>query len=311
MSAKIYSRSSWGAKRPNGDKTLTNLADEVFLHHTVTKTLSEKATAAEEKEQMRLIESIGYSRFSSYGQGISYNVIIFPSGRAYQGVDFNRRGCHTDQRNSTARSICFAGNFETAKPTAAALETAAQILAEGYGKWWKKGAPLRGHRDIKSTACPGKNVYAKRAEIEKRAKAILNPPKPKPKPKPKPTNPPRISAPRPVSQRPWSQRVIINGKLDRVTIAAIQEALGLPISGGLIGMKTVDGKVRVTGPDLTVRTLQRRFRTTQDGNISTPESELVKALQRHFQTGTVDGYISASDSLLVRKMQRALRAGTF
>lgn len=290
MSAKIRSRSSWGAKRPNGDKTLSGLAREVYLHHTVTAHLSEKATIAQEEAQMRSIEAIGYSRFGRYGQGISYNVVIFPSGRAYQGVSFNRRGAHTDQRNSTARSICFAGNYETKEPTKAQLETAAQILAEGYGKWWVKGAPLKSHRDIKATACPGRLVHSKRSAIVKRAAEISASKKPK----------------------ATSGKLAITGRLDSATIKAMQRALGIKVTGKLVGMKTVNGRVCITGPDPTIRALQRRFKSgVVDGSVSVPRSMLISALQRHYKSGVVDGCISPGRSLLVEKIQRSLNAGTF
>lgn len=111
---------------------------------------------------MRQLEDIGNNRF---GSGISYNVLVFPSGRAYQGVSFNRRGTHTGGHNSSVRSICFVGNYEANQPTKAALETAAEIVAEGRGKWWRRNARVQGHRDYSQTACPGKNVYSKRSQI--------------------------------------------------------------------------------------------------------------------------------------------------
>lgn len=158
----IRSRGSWGARRSDGDRTLSGQAAEVFLHHTVTAHLSPSASVAAEQAQMRSLESIGQNRF---GRGISYNVIIFPSGRAYQGVSWNRRGTHTGGRNSTARSICFAGNYETNRPTAAQLATAAAIFQEGRGKWWRSNAPVRGHRDVSATSCPGRYVYSQRGAI--------------------------------------------------------------------------------------------------------------------------------------------------
>lgn len=160
--ASIRSRKSWGARYADGDLTLSGLAVEVFAHHTVTTQLPPTASVAAEEAEMRKVESIGQSRF---GTGISYNVIIFPSGRAYQGASWNRRGTHTGGLNSSVRSICFAGNYETNKPTAAQLATAAEIYAEGRGKWWRSDAPLRGHRDVKGTACPGKNIYSQLGAI--------------------------------------------------------------------------------------------------------------------------------------------------
>lgn len=158
----IASRASWGARHANGDLTLSGLAEEVFLHHTVTRLLPANASVAAEREQMRGLEAIGQQRFRT---GISYNVVIFPSGRAYQGVSWNRRGTHTGGRNSTSRSIAFAGNFETATPTAAALRTAASILAHGRGRWWRQNAPLRSHNAVSATLCAGRNLIARIGQI--------------------------------------------------------------------------------------------------------------------------------------------------
>jgi hypothetical protein len=163
MTVPIATRKSWGARHDDGDQTLSGLALEVFAHHSVTTQLRPDATVEQERAQMRAIESIGESRF---GTGISYNVLIFPSGRAYQGVSWNRRGTHTGGRNSTARSICFAGNYEANRPTEAQIATAAAIYAEGQGKWWVRRAPLFGHRNVKSTACPGKYVYNRLDDIK-------------------------------------------------------------------------------------------------------------------------------------------------
>lgn len=163
MGVAIAARSSWGARYDDGDLTLSGLAQQVFAHHSVTTQLPASATVEQERAEMRKIESIGESRF---GTGISYNVLVFPSGRAYQGVSFNRRGTHTGGMNSTVRSICFAGNYDTARPTPAQLATAAAIYHEGQGKWWVSSAPLHGHRDVKSTACPGRYVYEQLAAIK-------------------------------------------------------------------------------------------------------------------------------------------------
>lgn len=159
----IATRASWGARYDDGDLTLTGLALEVFAHHSVTAQLSPDASVEDERAQMRSIEQTGHTRFATPQApnfGISYNVLIFPSGRAYQGVSWNRRGAHTDGRNSTVRSICFVGNYEEHEPTPAQLATASAIYAEGKGKWWVAAAPVRGHRDLKPTACPGRHVYA-------------------------------------------------------------------------------------------------------------------------------------------------------
>lgn len=157
---EINSRKSWGARHPDGDKDLFGLAEEIAVHHTVTYAAAN--TPASERAHMRELEDIGQSRF---GRGISYNVLIFPSGRAYQGVSFSRRGTHTGGHNSTVRSLSFVGNFERDTPTPAALATAAAIIAEGRGDLWRTDAPVKGHRDYKDTECPGDHLYARLADL--------------------------------------------------------------------------------------------------------------------------------------------------
>ena len=176
MTVDIAPRSAWSPRYGDGEVDLSGLAVEVFAHHTVTAQLPPTATVEQECEQMRAIEQVGHDRFARDevpNAGISYNVLIFPSGRAYQGVSWNRRGAHTDGRNSTTRSICFVGNYEEHEPTPAQLATAAAIYAEGKGRWWWPSAPLRGHRDLKQTACPGRHVYAQLPAI---AAGTITPP---------------------------------------------------------------------------------------------------------------------------------------
>ncbi len=168
----LIPRAEWGAVRPNGDKNLTGPAQGVYVHHTVTAHLAPDASIETEKAQMRSIEAIGYSRFGP-SHGISYNILIFPSGRAYEGVSMNRRGAHTDNRNSIVRSICFAGNYEANQPTAEQLETAAQLLAHGKTVGWWNGLILGGHRDLKATSCPGRFVYAQLGAMNARATELL------------------------------------------------------------------------------------------------------------------------------------------
>lgn len=186
VSDLIIPRASWNPQYDNGE-TPVGKAEKVSLHHSVTTQLSPASTTAMEAAQMRALEKIGHTRFARPGfmnTGISYNVVIFPSGRAWEGVSFNRRGTHTDGMNSTVRSICFAGNYEINAPTEEQLFTARAIVAAGRGDTWTKDAEVIGHRDIKATDCPGKNVYRHRAFIasghDDVATPVTNPVTPKP-----------------------------------------------------------------------------------------------------------------------------------
>lgn len=164
----IYPRSAWGARHREEQYEVPK-ASGVAVHHSVTTTLSENATFAQEVAEMRKIEEIGHTRF---GYTVSYNVVIFPSGRAYQGCPFNKRGQHTGDNNSKVRSICFAGNYETYEPTQAQLQKAQNLIVHGKGKWWTKNNFVKGHRDYVNTACPGKNVYKHLPFLRKGVKPV-------------------------------------------------------------------------------------------------------------------------------------------
>lgn len=173
---KIFPRSAWGAKHRE-EQHFVPQAEGVYVHHSVTTTLSEHATMSQEITEMRKIEAIGHKRF---GYTVSYNVVIFPSGRAYAGCPFNKRGQHTGGINSKVRSICFAGNYETHEPTEAQRQKAQNIIADGKGKWWRKNAYVKGHRDHAATACPGKNVYKHLQFFRNGVKPVNNTPPKRP-----------------------------------------------------------------------------------------------------------------------------------
>src|SRR5690625_433209 len=168
--SKIYSRSSWNAQHRNGVGTRKVGKLRKYLHHTVTAHLPANASVSQEKAQMRVIERIGQQRF---GGGISYNFIIFPSGRIYEGASANRVSYHSGAgRNTNGVGICFAGNYDSNKPTKAALNAVVWLLQEGVRRgWWTDPALTEAHRDFKSTACPGRHLYSQFDDINSRGRS--------------------------------------------------------------------------------------------------------------------------------------------
>lgn len=165
----IISRETWGAKHNDGFYNRKVGRLDKWLHHSVTLQLAIDAALASEYREMRKLDDIGQSRFKG---GISYTFVIFPSGRIYEGHSIGRVGAHTAGRNSISAGICLAGNYETNQVTAEQVASLAWLLNQGIDRgWWTEPKLDGGHRDTKSTACPGKNAYAKIPAINKLAKS--------------------------------------------------------------------------------------------------------------------------------------------
>lgn len=164
---QVQLRKDWGARHRNGfgDRPIPV---SLWLHHTVTAHLPTNATVAQERAQMRVLEDIGQQRFNG---GISYNWILFPSGRLYQGIGVRRRGAHTINYNRTGMAIALAGNYQNTPMTENQIRTLAWFLPFARSQGWIRQARFNGgHRDApgNSTACPGNRAHSQIAEVHRR-----------------------------------------------------------------------------------------------------------------------------------------------
>lgn len=154
----IISRKDWGAKPPAGDFVRNQAIRFQVLHHSAGTTLSPKASIREEAEVVRQIQA------AHLGQGwtdIAYHLIVMPSGRIYVGRPSWAVGAGVYGHNTGSVHVCIAGNYESAKPTKAAIEGAAKALRRLDGS----DTRLYGHFELGPTACPGKNLKPRIADI--------------------------------------------------------------------------------------------------------------------------------------------------
>lgn len=161
----ITSRAEWGARYAAGGGAVALPVAELWLHHSVTAAPADDAAA--ERSAMRTLENIGESRF---GQGISYTYAVMPSGRIYEGTGAGRLGTHTGGRNSRSHGIVLVGNYEDTVPSSAMCGGTGLLVRHGHESgWWANPWLTGGHRDVKSTACPGRHGYAAIGTINERA----------------------------------------------------------------------------------------------------------------------------------------------
>lgn len=153
-------RDVWGAQYPAGSGSRSLPCTEAWLHHSVTSTLPVTATVEQESVEMRRVERIGQTKF---GQGFSYNLAAFPSGRLYVGCGVRRVGAHTGGRNTRALGVVLMGNYDVMPLPAPLRAVLPDLLRFAFKEGWIDRAAFDGgHRDVPgaSTACPGRHAYA-------------------------------------------------------------------------------------------------------------------------------------------------------
>ena len=167
MDFRIIPRDEWGARYLPVWGPAPQPAEELYLHHSATIAPDLVPPFTDDNAAIRTLERIGQQRF---GGGISYTFAITPVGRIYEGHPLGLLGSHTYQRNGIARGIVFVGNFDRTRPTEAMLDAAAWLIRHGHARgWWTCRTLTGGHRDVRSTDCPGDAAYALIPEINRRA----------------------------------------------------------------------------------------------------------------------------------------------
>ena len=180
----IYTRAQWGAdeslRRTNPSYGQVQLG---FVHHTVS---SNSYSASQVPAMIR-----GIYAYHVKGEGwsdIGYNFLIDRFGRTwegrYGGMDKAVIGAQTLNYNSWSMGVSGIGNFDVAAVPQAMTNAFKHIFAwkfslsgiPGTGKVFannKYFQRISGHRDGFLTACPGRYLYAKMAEIRAGAAALI------------------------------------------------------------------------------------------------------------------------------------------
>jgi N-acetylmuramoyl-L-alanine amidase len=157
----VIPRSGWGARAPKRTQTLSVPVRYAFVHHTAGNA---PTTERDEQSTMRDIQDL--HQHKKGWSDIAYNFIIMPSGRIYEGPGWTRVNEATKGYNSNSIAICWAGNYENRTPTAASLAAGRALLAQGVREGYlTPDFQLLGHRDRARTACPGRHLYARLAQL--------------------------------------------------------------------------------------------------------------------------------------------------
>ena len=139
--------------------------DQVVIHHTGNPT----------DDDLSVVE-INASHQARGWSCIGYHYVIRKDGTVEIGRPHWTVGAHAYGHNSHTIGIHVCGNFEEAEPTSEQIESTAMLLANlcaDYGLSIDRDT-IVGHRELMSTACPGRNLFAQMDEIVGKANFYAN-----------------------------------------------------------------------------------------------------------------------------------------
>lgn len=157
MSVKITRRNEWGMKPTSLGPPLQVVPWEAWLHHSVTPLTTDWVA------DMKFIEDVGVERFGRFSYSWCYHALT----RRFIEAEGSFKGAHTQDRNSFSLGIVLVGNFQNEELTDEGVADIAEGLdfLEDTGRLVKGVYPTGGHRDLKSTACPGEHAYLRIDDI--------------------------------------------------------------------------------------------------------------------------------------------------
>ncbi len=170
---QIITRAEWGADARLGDKCwdprFGTTFKAVIIHHTAGSNSYTKAESA------ALVRGVYAYHTQSRGWcDIGYNFLVDRYGSVYEGraggVSRSVRGAHSGDYNVDTTGISLLGNFDITRPTRAMRHALVKLVSWRLGTAYHGayGRPyltdgrfsrISGHRDVMSTACPGRYIY--------------------------------------------------------------------------------------------------------------------------------------------------------
>lgn len=184
----VYSRSSWNAdpaQCSSGYCTTTHMA----IHHTASSADYAASTWSQAAANVKAIQA--YHMYTNGWCDVGYNYLVTKEGWIFEGRGGGDdvKGAH-DGFNCGSMGVASLGYFHTPvnnPPTTAQLDALEELGAwkcdqqniDPLGSSWYAGyggvkENIYGHRDVKSTACPGDLLYAKLGEIRSGINARLS-----------------------------------------------------------------------------------------------------------------------------------------
>uniref|UniRef100_A0A1A9UH99 Peptidoglycan recognition protein family domain-containing protein n=1 Tax=Glossina austeni TaxID=7395 RepID=A0A1A9UH99_GLOAU len=153
----ITKREDWYAEPPkNKPKLIMSPAEFVIIHHT-----EYPLSCHFETNCLRIIKSLQkHHMYKESYDDIGYNFLIAFDGHIYEGRGWGVQAQHPSAYKFNSIGIACLGNFDDDKPDAVMLQNIENLIDEAIVEGHlQSDYILLGHRQIKTTSCPGENLY--------------------------------------------------------------------------------------------------------------------------------------------------------
>ena len=161
----VHLRGEWGARAANCSSSLGTVT-RMAIHHTETPTNDSMTPQA----RLRQIQS--YHMDVKGWCDIGYHYLVSRDGRVWEGRPDGKLGSHAGGANTGNIGISIMGQHEATPVTQAQVGVIAGLVR---GLATAHGVPIdrtriKGHREYKSTSCPGEALFAQLGGIVDTAK---------------------------------------------------------------------------------------------------------------------------------------------
>lgn len=156
----LITRGQWGAS-PEVPRYMSRHRapwSKITIHHTAMP-LGGSTTLAARAGELRTIQRGHLNKPEGWGD-IGYHFLIDPEGRVYEGRRLTWRGAHVGGQNDHNLGVCLLGNFETTRPTSAALASLERLVDELRAEHRIPRSAVTYHKEwpTANTACPGRHL---------------------------------------------------------------------------------------------------------------------------------------------------------
>ena len=165
-SVDVHLRGEWGARPANCSSSLGTVT-RMAIHHTETPTNDSMSPPA----RLRQIQS--YHMDVKGWCDIGYHYLVSRDGRVWEGRPDTQLGSHAGGANTGNIGISIMGSHDATPVTQAQVDVIAGLvrgLATAHGVPMDR-TRIKGHREYKSTSCPGDALFAQLGAIVDAAKS--------------------------------------------------------------------------------------------------------------------------------------------